>query len=105
MSGSIRAYYHEKDVPGLPEPRKNGRWMPSDKARVVDALLNFEEGPDREFAITVAARKYAGSGTSEEEIKGWIRLAELDGVNGLRVTRTQTYTPPEERDLSGPECG
>jgi hypothetical protein len=79
------------EISGLPEPSESGRWVASLKAQVVGRLLEFREGPMRDFAIYLAAQKYATSGTSEQEIRGWVRRSLKHGNRGLRTTRVQMY--------------
>lgn len=71
----------QRDLSHLPPPDTK-RWVVSRKAIVVDAV--------RKGLISLAdvCARYA---LSEEEIRGWMKLAEKGGSRALRVTRLQDY--------------
>jgi hypothetical protein len=69
-------------------PAVTGRWVARRKAEIVLAvrggLLTFEE----------ACARY---NISAEEFQSWERLIDRHGMNGLRVTRLQTFRGAEAR--------
>lgn len=71
----------QRDLSHLPPPDTK-RWVVSRKAIVVDAV--------RKGLISLAdvCARYS---LSEEEIRGWMKLAEKGGSRALRVTRLQDY--------------